>query len=388
MNRRRTRDKDLPQRVYVRYGAYYFVPAVPMMSQKTRKLQAWIWLSRVADGKSAMLNALAGLIGGPKSIPGSMPFLCNDFKAHKLGKYSNEVQEQYSQYLDVIAEEFEDFHAGEVTTKDFADFLHERFGDKPNTAQKYGGLARKLFKHAISRHGLRTDNPIDQLDLGDFETGRREVLPTHAQVIEIRQHGLWSKPRTKTGQRLPTASGPMFACIIDMTYLLWARAIDIRMLREDQIEVGRIRIQASKTRKRSGKIVDFTITPQIQSVIDRARAIKAGYELKKDLGYLFCSQKGTPYTKSGLFSMWDRARERAGITESVWFKDLRALGATDALKAGEGKAEIQDRLAHTEAATTEIYLKEAVAVVSEIDLILPWDASNIDIKSTESPGKT
>lgn len=386
MNRRRTRDKDLPQRVYQRYGAYFFVPAKPMLNPKTKKVQGWIWLSRIADGKSAMLTALAALIGGPKSIPGSMPFLCNDFKQHKLAKYSKDVQDQYAQYLDVIADEFEEFHASEVTTKDFADFLHERFGDKPNTAQKYGGLARKLFRHAISRHGLRNDNPIDQLDLSDFETARREVLPTHDQVAAIRHNGMWSKPRTKTGQRLPTASGPMFACIIDMTYLLWARALDIRMLREDQIEGGRIRIQASKTRKRSGKIVDFTITPQIQAVIDRARAIKAGYGLKKDAGYLFCSQKGTPYTKSGLFSMWDRARERAGITDSVWFKDLRALGATDALKAGEGKGEIQDRLAHTEAATTEIYLKEAVAVVSEIDLALPWDASNIGPEGSDSPG--
>lgn len=372
MNRRRTKDKDLPQRVYVRSGAYFFVPVEPMLVPKTGKVQAWIRLCRVEDGKSKMLTELGALIGGPAAAPGSMPFLCNDFKTTKLAKYSKEVREQYSQYLEVIADEFEDFHAAEVTTKEFADFLHVKFGDKPNTAQKYGALARKLFKHAISRHGLRTDNPIDQLDLGDFETERREVLPTHEQVRLIREHGMMSKPRAKTKKQLPTASGPMFACIIDMTYLLWARAIDIRMLREDQIQGGHIRIQASKTKKTSGKIVDFVITEEIQGVIDRARAIKSGYDLTKDPGYLFPSQKGTPYTKSGLFSMWDRARERAGITESVWFKDLRALGATDALKAGEGRKGIQTRLAHTSEKTTEIYLKEAVAEASGIDLALPW----------------
>lgn len=107
-------------------------------------------------------------------------------------------------------------------------------------------------------------------------------------------------------------------------------------------------------------------------MLDRARAIKAGYELARDPGYLFPSKKGTPYTKSGLFSMWDRARERAGITDSVWFTDLRALGATDALKAGEGRKGIQTRLAHTSEKTTEIYLKEAVAEASGIDLALPW----------------
>ena len=53
--------------------------------------------------------------------------------------------------------------------------------------------------------------------------------------------------------------------------------------------------------------------------------------------------------------MSDRARERAGITESVWFKDLRAAGATDAAKAGTHIREIQTLLAHTSSKTSEIY---------------------------------
>lgn len=374
MNRRRTTDKDLPQRVYRKSGAYFFVPVQPMLNPATGKVQSWIRLSRVDEGKSKMLTELAKLIDERAMVAGSMPFLCKDFKETKLGKYSKEVQEQYSQYLGVIADEFEDFHVAEVTTKEFADFLYDKFSSMPNTAQKYAGLARKLFKHAISRHGLRKDNPIDQLDMADFETGRREVLLSHKDVELVRYFGTVSKPRKKTGKVLPTASGPMFCCIIDMTYLLWARAIDIRMLHENQIEGGRIRIKASKTKNTSGKIVDLIITPQIQGVLDRARAVKASYQLEKDLGYLFPSQKGTPYTKSGLFTMWTRARERAGIvdTGSVWFKDLRALGATDALKAGETRGEISTRLSHMSEKTTEIYLKEAVAEASHIDLALPW----------------
>lgn len=375
MNRRRTTDKDLPQRVYKKSGAYFFVPVQPMLNPATGKVQAWIRLCRVDEGKSKMLTELAKLIDERAMAAGGMPFLCRDFKNTKLAKYSKEVREQYSQYLDVIADEFEEFHCAEVTTKEFADFLYDKFSTMPNTAQKYAALARKLFKHAISRHGFRKDNPIDQLDMGDFETGRRETLPTHEHVRLIRAAGMASKVRKDTGKSLPTASGPMFACIIDMTYLLWARAIDIRMLHEDQIEDGRIRIKASKTKNTSGKIVDMFITSEIQGILDRARAIREGYELETDLGYVFPSQKGTPYTKSGLTTMWDRARERSGITDSVWFKDLRALGATDALKAGEKRGEISTRLSHMSEKTTEIYLKEAVAEASGIDLALPWGRS-------------
>ncbi|MGX9696338.1 hypothetical protein ACWYXK_05055 [Janthinobacterium lividum] len=49
----------------------------------------------------------------------------------------------------------------------------------------------------------------------------------------------------------------MFACTIDMSYLLWARSIDIRTLKESQIEDGWIRIKPSKTQKTSGKAVDI-----------------------------------------------------------------------------------------------------------------------------------
>lgn len=144
---------------------------------------------------------------------------------------------------------------------------------------------------------------------------------------------MFRNSRKATGQVLPTASRPMFACIIDMSYLMWARAIDIRTLREAQIERGRIRIKPSKTSKTSGKVVDVTITPSIQAVIDSAREIKRKYGIISP--YLFPTQQGTPYARSGLNSMWIRAKQRIGMTDDVVFKDIRALGATDAARAGK-----------------------------------------------------
>jgi integrase len=377
MNRQRKTNRGLPRRVYIKFGAYYYVAPEKIRDPKTKEMKTWIRLCAVDDGEVAMLNALATLLGSKTHVEGTMPHLCAEFKAHKLGKYTKPVQEDYGRYLDVIADEFEAFQVVEVTTKEFADFLREKFADKPNTARKYGALAAKLFKYAVSGLGLRQDNPIDQLDLGDFETARRTVLLTHDQVRKIRAAGMHSKPRKDNGKEIPTASGPMFACIIDMAYLLWARAIDIRTLKEDQIEGGYIRIRPSKTKKSSGKVVDIHITPAIQSVIDRARAIKKTYKLPASNPYLFPSQKGTPYAKTGLISMWDRAKDRAGIKADVTFKDLRSLGATDAAKAGKHLAEIQKRLVHTTSKTSEIYIKEAIPEVSEIDMKLPWSASNI-----------
>lgn len=381
MNRARKTGKGLPRRVYLKHGAYRFFSATPIRDPKSGELKKWHHLAYEYEGRDAIYAPLAALLGDRKNEEGSMPFVCAEFKASKLKKYSPETRAQYSQYLDVIAEEFEDFSAAQVTTKAFAGFLRDKFKDKPNTAQKYSALAKKLFRFVISELGLRQDNPIDQLDLSDYDTERRLVLPTHEQIAKIREAGMYSKPRKDTGRQIPTASGPMFACIIDMTYLVWQRGKDIRTLKEDQIKDGRIRFKPSKTEKTSGKTVDIVITPQIQAVIDRARAIKKTYKVKgQDMitPYLFPTTKGTPYAKSGLTTMFDRARERAGMKDvDIIFKDLRALGATDALKAGKDKKDIQTRMVHASGDTTEIYFKEAVPEVSGIVMDLPWNLSNL-----------
>jgi hypothetical protein len=138
--------------------------------------------------------------------------------------------------------------------------------------------------------------------------------------------------RKGTGLSIPTASRPMFACLIDMSYLLLARGIDIRMLKESQIEDGRIRITPSKTQKTSGKAVNIIITPEIAEVIARARGLKIKYWLISQ--FLFPTQKGGAYTRSGLGLMWDRAKERIKMKDDVVFRDIRALAATDAARRG------------------------------------------------------
>lgn len=381
MNRARKTGRGLPRRVYLKNGAFRFYAPEPMIDPKDGKEKRWITLAYEREGEAAMLTALGALLQD-KSLPeGSMPDVCKQFKVKKLARYDGDTKTTYEQYIDTISTAFEEFHSTQVTTKSWADFLRTNFGDKQNTAQKYTSLARRLFKFVISELGLRQDNPIDQIDLSDYETTRRGVLARHDQVAAIRAAGMVSAPRKDTGKALPTKSGPMFGCLVDAAYLLWQRAVDVRTLKESQIVDGRITFKPSKTSKSSGKIVEIIITPQIQEVLDRARTIKKEYKVKGETlitPYLFPSRKGLPYSKSGLFSMWDRARDRLGIDkdsppdERIQFKDLRSLGATDAAKAGELRGAIQTRLAHTSPKTSEIYIKEAVPETSAIEQNLPW----------------
>jgi len=380
MNRKRKTGRGLPARVYIKDGAYKFMAPEKIRDPADGKMKFWIRLASVEEGEAAMLSALSVLKSDKLATEGTMVHLCAEFKAKKLGKYTQETQDQYTRFLDVIADDFEAFTVAQVTTKACADFLRNNFADKANTARKYSALLGKLFRYAIGVLGLRQDNPMDQIDLGEFEVSRREVLATHDQVAAIRAAGFVGVDGK------PTQSGPMFACIVDMTYLLWARAVDIRTLKEAQIEDlpgggGRISLKPSKTKKSSGLQVDITITAEIREVIERARALKRSRKLISP--YLFPTRKGTPYARTGLITMWDRARERAVAAAKeegrefgamIQFKDLRALGATDAAKQGKTMAEIQNRLVHTSSKTSEIYIKEAVPTTSAIDMKLPWKA--------------
>ena len=364
MSRTRTSNRWLPKRVYDKDGAYRLKPIEPMIDPADGKLKSWIRLCDLGSSLEQINEALAKLLNQDFATD-TMPHVCKEFKAKKLGKFSKEVQDSYGRFCDVISNCFEDFKVNQVKTKDCADFLRENFTGKANTAKKYAALMRKIFKYSISELGLRDDNPIDNLDLGDYETKRREVLPTHDQIQSIRSAGFIGLD----GKR--THSGEMFACLIDMSYLCWQRAIDIRTMKEAQIIRDEIiRFTPSKTMKSSGKSVDIAITAAIKDVIERAREIKRKQSIISP--YLFAKDDGAPYARSGLFSMWARARARAGIKDDVTFKDIRALGATDAAKAGKTIQEISDRLVHTSTKTSEIYIKEVVPTASKIDVELPW----------------
>lgn len=111
------------------------------------------------------VRPLAALLGSPQLAEGSLPHACVEFKENKLGNDGKDTQDAYRRYLDVIADEFEEFRASQMTTKNCAGFLRDNFKNTPNTAKKYAALMGRLFKFITGELGLRQDKPIDQLDM-------------------------------------------------------------------------------------------------------------------------------------------------------------------------------------------------------------------------------
>lgn len=208
----------------------------------------------------------------------------------------------------------------------------------------------------MRRHGVeRFHHVLDQVQHLVLGLHSARAAAGACPARDTRSHLAETEPQDGRvpRRRHERPSGPMFACIIDMSYLLWARGIDIRMLKESQIEDGRIRIKPTKTQKTSGKAVDIVVTPEIAEVIARARGLKIKYGLISQ--FVFPTQKGGAYTRSGLSSMWDRAKERIGMKDDVVFRDIRALAATDAARRGENRSDIEKRLVHTSGKTTDLH---------------------------------
>jgi integrase len=370
MGRRRKTGKTLPHRVYKKHGAYFFVAKAPITDPSDGKLKKWIRLCDSDSPLSLVYSAMASILPSAEKTEiteeGSMADICRKFKSGKLN-YSTETNEQYSKYLDIVADEFSEFMVSDVTASDWNKFLAGNFSERKNTAQKITALAKRVFQYAKQNYGYIAVNPLDKFDLGEFKTGRREFIPSTEQMAKIRHACLFDKG----GKPIP--SGIMISCIIDMSFVMFGRAIDVRELKKSQVTNGRIFVQPSKTLRSSGKATSFLITPGMQEILDKADRYCKDNAIVSD--YIFPSTKGAPYTQSGIRSAWKRAIERAGMPKDVQmpqFRDLRALGATTAAKHGENKDAIRARLSHTSTKTTDIYIKEVIPEPSDMDVPVPW----------------
>jgi integrase len=170
----------------------------------------------------------------------------------------------------------------------------------------------------------------------------------------------------------------MHQCYHDLSFLLYQRTTDVRLLKRAQINNGVIHFTTSKTERSSGAEVDIPITPEIQAVIDRAAGISK--EWKIVCPYIIHTRQGTAYTRSGIYSEYRRAdadivgKDAAGEQRPVLGlnpKALRPYAATAAKRQGFKIEQLQVGLAHSSITTTEGYVHQHETPLSSIILQLP-----------------
>lgn len=351
--------KKHPPGVVLSNGRYYRVQYAGMVNG--RRKQKWHPLTRESEGLAALYAALADIEGETKGRKENIPAAISDWLKTAIPGLSASEQNETARMADQIRSALEDFDVGQVQARDCLTFLNQWVMDgKLRTAQRYRAVLGKFFRWAIVQ-GYRKDNPVDPVRLKTPASRSRYI--TDNEYTAIRDKLLGSGGHA-------AASGPMVQVFVDLLYLTGQRGTDIRLLRWSQVDEaeGIIRIKPTKTKGSSGAKVDIPITRPIAEVLARAKALMRARARVSP--YVVHNLEGSPYTAHGIGTAWERARKRAGI-EDATLRDLRGKHATDAKKAGYAIEDIQDTLAHEDAGTTRIYLKQREARVSKVELMLP-----------------
>ena len=273
--------------------------------------------------------------------------------------------------LDLIAHDFKEFLVPDVTAKDINDFLSNHFDAtderEESLSMKRHAKARlsTFFRWAVNT-GLRETNPCREVWI--------EKAPKHkSKWTDASFHAIRDKLR------------PIVQCYLDLSFLIYQRSTDVRLLRWSQVweKQGVIHFKPSKTMKSSGLEIDIPITPQITAVLDRARSLAKIRSGPGGDAFVIQTSNGSPYTASGIRGALGFAAEAAGLApprksgqqkpnaSGFTAKDMRAYAASSAERQGYTLRQLQLGLAHTSITTTEGYVQQHKTPVSEVALRLP-----------------
>jgi integrase len=341
----------------------------PLMDTKTGELKTWHKLCPVGPGDEFKARVvLQELLS--HAHPGKGDFAAafarwrlEFFKARdKDAPWLPERRELFlnankslNSFFDVIAKSFCDANVADIKPFHINKFL--KAWDGRRAAQAYRGHLVKFFAWATGE-GFRESNPATSDVVQVKQPKKRNRTITPAQFHAVRDAVIVTA-RGKT-------SGEMIQCYIDLTYLLYQRTTDVRLLRWTEIdEASRVHVKPTKTEFSSGVAMNLPMSPAIGVVLARVKKIA-----RMGSVFVFHTTKGQPYTASGIRSTWNRACKRAGV-EGITLKDLRSMAATAAEASGFSRKQIQAALGHKKQGTTDGYIHSDNTIDSEVVLSLP-----------------
>jgi len=312
VGRERKSRTDLPERVYHRNGAYYFVHKATgkwerLDSDYAKAMQKWATLVVAATRTETMGNLFDRYL--LEVVPG---------KAER-------TQRDNRQELRFLRAFFGNMLIETVTPVNVAAYRDNR--EAKVRGNREIALLSHVFNYAI-RWGLRTDNPCAVPGLRTRERPRTRYVTSEELEAFKTLCPAWLKG------------------YLDLKTLIGARQQDMLALRWGDIDSDGILITPLKTAGSTGKRIKVGITEELRAVLDRIPR-------KQDL--LFPTRTGEQYTPMGFGAVWRKIMAKfveAG-GERFTEHDLRGMVATDM----DDAASAQKLLGHKSITMTEAYIK-------------------------------
>ena len=140
---------------------------------------------------------------------------------------------------------------------------------------------------------------------------------------------------------------PAFQCAADLAYLLGLRVSGVTTLRWSHIKDGVLSFQPPKSKKP----ITYQLSDEVKAVIERARTLPGAIRGLT----VICNRRGLPMSAIYVSQAFTAAAKKAGIADAR-FHDIRAKSASDDASTAQG------RLGHTDARTTDGYLRKPQVV--------------------------
>jgi integrase len=352
VGRRRSSRLDLPPRVYVKHGAYYYVhPAgkwerLAPVGQEADMRRAWA-LKEDPSGSLETIAALLDdyLVNYAKTNKAERTYADNCTEAEYLKSYFGAMRPQ-----DVLP-----MHVG-----NYLDIGLE--AERGVRANREKALLSHVFTWAM-RHDkwgkLVTFNPCRGV--------KRNKETKRIRIVEDHEFNQVYKRAPRNVQRLMV-----------LVYRTLQRPEDLLKVGPRNVIVREINgVKRKVLSVRQGKTsnyVEIIITPEIEAAIASDSNIVYPTFIHTT-AQSRTTKSGQRYTYSGIRSMFTRAldewrdkvEKKTGARPTPWgIYDLKGKGATDMYRAGIPLEQIQMLAGHDSVTTTEIYIKQRL-----VDPVMP-----------------
>lgn len=325
----------------------------------------WVPLTRVDEGRPALLRALADLEDKPPPTPDSMPLLVQAWERDELARFASATtQSNLALYNRRIVAALPNHRAVDVTVPDVMAVL-KPYRVAPRTHNAMRAQLRELMRYA-ELQGWRPpgSNPTQPVRTLPTPARNRYISDSELRRIKI---GCWYG---KDGR--PTDSGPMMCALVDVLYLTGQAIGDVLALDEVDVAGKLVLFRRGKVERTTGAAIRIRISPRLRDAFERLLAIKrtACDQVEQRTGRrpispaLICNRDGQRAGSSGISSAWDRACERAGIVDAH-IHDIKAKAISDTERLrGMRAARVQAQHSTEQQTATYVRAREAEIIDS------------------------
>lgn len=306
MGRRRTRDFDLPPRLYRRGDSYYYVAHtgrwIPLGKDRERAKRKWADYECLGIGVTVAELVWRFLDDGLKAVAAS-------------------TRKQYKSFARTIEREWGNLPADHLTRVHIV-----QYRDRPGVGTVWANGVISLLRVAYRWGGERDASlpqPADQVAFNRTEARARYLEDAEFRAIR--------------------AAGPRWMrTAMDVAYLTGLRPGDVLRLRWDMVG-ERLAADVQKTKIR----IAFELPAALLAVLDEARQ-------RPIVGlYVVANDKGRPISLRRWQDVFRGACRELNI-EDATPRDIRGKAGTDAEAEG---LDYQALLGHASRRTSDIYLK-------------------------------